>query len=183
MKRIAGNNTNLTKRALDFYPTDPAWVHVLMRHENFSLFIDEPCCGDGAISKVLKEHGHEVFSSDIKDCGYPGTVVTDALKINDINNVITNPPYNIATTLINHWIDRARDKVAVLMRLGYLDGQQRYEQFKGRRPHKIILIVDRMLYSNQETGKKEPSQYPHVWLIWDNTLPPVDESVLIWDRI
>jgi len=181
---VAGNTTKLSERDLDFYPTDPAWVHVLLRHEKFDGEIDETCCGDGAISKVLKDHEYKVNSFDIKCYGYPKTHIEDTLhNAYSRPNVVTNPPYNKATEMINHWLQITEGKVAVLMRLSYIEGVERYEQFKGIRPHKIILVTDRMKHKDRNTGKMVSSQFPQAWLIWDNSKPPVDESILIWDRV
>ena len=54
----------------DFYPTPPEAVRALLSVETFEGSIWEPACGDGAISKVLLEAGHEVVSTDLIDRGY-----------------------------------------------------------------------------------------------------------------
>lgn len=54
----------------DFYPTPPEAVRALLSVETFEGSIWEPACGDGAISKVLLDAGHEVVSSDLIDRGY-----------------------------------------------------------------------------------------------------------------
>ena len=54
----------------DFYPTPPEAIRALLSVETFEGSIWEPACGDGAISKVLLEAGHEVVSTDLIDRGY-----------------------------------------------------------------------------------------------------------------
>ena len=51
----------------DFYPT-PAWVtECLLSSVTLRGPIWEPCCGDGALAKVLSAAGHEVVATDLAD--------------------------------------------------------------------------------------------------------------------
>ncbi len=53
----------------DFYAT-PAWVtEALLRHVRLRGPVWEPCCGDGAMSSVLSDHGYDVVSTDLVDRG------------------------------------------------------------------------------------------------------------------
>jgi hypothetical protein len=54
----------------DFYPTPPEAVRALLSVEQFDGTIWEPACGDGAISRELEAHGHNVVSTDLIDRGY-----------------------------------------------------------------------------------------------------------------
>ena len=87
------NRRTVVKTDLEFYKT-PAWgTKALLYYEGFQGFIAEPCCGDGAIAKVLVKEGYKVRASDISDRGYGD--VSDYLTFRGINhNVITNPPYD-----------------------------------------------------------------------------------------
>jgi hypothetical protein len=104
----------------DFYPT-PAWAtHALCEHETFEGAIWEPCCGDGAMSRVLKARGYSVVSTDLHDRGY-GLPDMDFLKadVEDVPNIVTNPPFGIAEavidkalSLISGHVDRAAGRRA-----------------------------------------------------------------------
>ena len=60
---IAGRKRN---DGVDFYQT-PTWaIESLLKKESFIPPILEPCCGNGAISKVLEHKYHAVVSSDIR---------------------------------------------------------------------------------------------------------------------
>ena len=48
----------------DFYATPPIAVESLLQVESFSGKILEPCCGNGAVSKVLIEHGYDHDQED-----------------------------------------------------------------------------------------------------------------------
>jgi len=65
------------REAHDFYPT-PDWVTAcLRRHVRLHGLVWEPCCGDGAIARVLQAHHYPVVASDAEDRGFgtPGVDV------------------------------------------------------------------------------------------------------------
>lgn len=45
----------------DYYATEPKALELLLKEEEFSENIWECACGEGHLSKVLKNHGHKVF--------------------------------------------------------------------------------------------------------------------------
>ena len=52
----------------DFYPTPPEATIALLNSEKFGEgTIWECACGNGAMSKVLKDSGYKVYSSDLND--------------------------------------------------------------------------------------------------------------------
>jgi hypothetical protein len=54
----------------DFFPT-PRWAtFALIENEKFDGEIWESACGDGAMSRVLKETGQSVRSSDLYERGF-----------------------------------------------------------------------------------------------------------------
>jgi len=59
----------------DFYAT-PAWVtEALLAHIKLRGPVWEPCCGTGAMSRVIEAAGYQVHSTDIADRGYGQTGV------------------------------------------------------------------------------------------------------------
>ena len=66
------------REAHDFYPT-PDWVTAcLLRHVRLRGPVWEPCCGDGAIARVLQAHHYLVVASDAEDRGF-GTLAEGTL--------------------------------------------------------------------------------------------------------
>lgn len=100
-------NCNLRSRDAepnDYYATEPRATELLLDLEEFSHKIWEPACGEGHISKVLVEHGHDVFSSDLVYRGY-GTPYFDFLSAPYMNgdddfDIVTNPPYKYAKEFV-----------------------------------------------------------------------------------
>ena len=80
----------------DFYPT-PTWVTAcLLDHVTFRGPVWEPCCGDGAIARVVAARGHEVVATDITNRGF-GEAGVDFYACRefprDCRSMLTNPPY------------------------------------------------------------------------------------------
>ena len=74
----------------DFYAT-PAWVtEALLQHVRLRGSVWEPCCGDGAMSKVLAEHGHQVVSTDLMERGF-GTPGVDFLQCQSVPDQCRTP--------------------------------------------------------------------------------------------
>jgi len=76
----------------DFVKTPTEITEALLKYEKFEGDILEPCCGDGAISEVLKKHNYNVISTDKFDYGYGD--IKDLFDITEqYDNIITNPPF------------------------------------------------------------------------------------------
>lgn len=54
----------------DYYATDPRAMTELLKYETFNDNVWECACGEGNLSEVLKDHGHNVLSTDLIDRGY-----------------------------------------------------------------------------------------------------------------
>jgi tRNA G10 N-methylase Trm11 len=90
------HDSGYDRREGDFYPT-PAWVtECLLSNVTLRGRVWEPCCGDGAIAKVLTAAGHEVVASDLADRGF-GQGGVDVFKTSQMpdgcRSLVTNPPY------------------------------------------------------------------------------------------
>ena len=97
----------------DFVKTPTVITEALLKHETFEGDILEPCCGDGAISKVLKSGGYNVISSDKIDYNYGE--VRDLLDItNTYDNIITNPPFTQQQVVKKHLLSITNNKLIML---------------------------------------------------------------------
>src|SRR5258708_660223 len=80
----------------DFYPT-PDWVtQALLKHVTLRAPVWEPCCGDGAMARVLERAGHKVVAKDLVDRGF-GRGGVDFFECTSFpvgcRTMVTNPPY------------------------------------------------------------------------------------------
>lgn len=163
----------------DFYPT-PAWgTLALLRYVTFTGLINEPCCGDGAMAEVLKTAGYPVRSSDIISRGYGSTF--DFLKIHTrLENVVTNPPFNVAEDILEHALAITNQKVCLLLRTAFLESKRRYEKFyKARPPTQLLVFTERLSMFPKGYDAKSGGTTSYSWFIWDMTVPQ-GETRITW---
>jgi hypothetical protein len=155
----------------DFYPTPPEGTRALLRVERFDGPIWEPACGDGAISRVLEEAGHEVISTDLVDRGF-GTPRTDFLMEWQPRapNIVTNPPFKHAEEFARHALGLTTGKVAMLCRLAWLEGKERRRMFESTPLARVWVFAGRltMLRSGFDGGKGGGSMTAFAWFVWEH---------------
>ncbi|MBR2922920.1 MAG: hypothetical protein IKC10_06350 [Alphaproteobacteria bacterium] len=158
-----------SKDSYDFFPT-PSWAtQVLLHYEKFKGNIFEPACGTGNISEVLKKNKYKVFSNDIVDRGY-GDWHQDFLQTDMMfDNIITNPPYNKANEFVLHALDHSQNKVAMLLRLSFLEGATRYSDIYIKTPPTYVYIFSKRVTFMPETIKGNSGSGPtaYAWFVWN----------------
>jgi hypothetical protein len=96
----------------DFVRTPKIITESLLKYEKFDGSILEPCCGDGAISKVL-ETQYNVISSDKYSYGYGKE--KDLFELSEqYDNIITNPPFAQQQLVKKHLLSLTKKKLALL---------------------------------------------------------------------
>ena len=157
----------------DYYATHPKAVKLLLEKEDFSELIWEPACGEGHISKVLEAHGHSVISTDLIDRGY-GIGGKDFLKENGVfhGDIITNPPYKHAKAFVEKALDIVApgNKVAMFLKLTFLEGQGRRDLFRERPPQAVYVSSGRLQCgkNGKFTGQ---SAVAYAWFVWRRGYP------------
>lgn len=163
-KRDWGLLTRREKRlAAEFYPT-PVWVtRILLRNFTFQGKIWECACGDGKMSEVLKTK-YDVISTDLYDRGYGKSGVNYLTQIETLApNIVTNPPYVIATKWAWRTMELDFEHAALLCRMSFLEGKERFFLFNEYPPRKIVLISDRVKIGSEKPG----GQWTLAWYIWE----------------
>ena len=92
----------------------------------------EPCCGDGAMARVLEAHGHRVFATDLVDrsSGEAGCDFLMQSRLPDgVTAIVTNPPYGRTTLhrFVDHALELTRPvggMVAMLVNIQYRPGRR-----------------------------------------------------------
>lgn len=156
----------------DFYPTPPHATWALLRSEQFGPTIWEPACGDGAISKVLQAHGHNVISTDLNDMGFGESRIDFLMEQRLLApHIITNPPFKNAEAFVRKALDLGADKVAMLLRLAWLEGSERKRLFEST-PIARVHVASRRLQMLRG-GKMEKqgggSMIAFAWFVWDRS--------------
>ena len=168
----ASNHTNNSRAEYDYYATDPRAVKLLLEMETFSNKIWECACGEGHISKVLEQNGYEVLSTDLIDRGYGTEGGVDFLTSERIfdGDIITNPPYKYAIEFVKHALNSINEghKVAMLLRLSFLEGKSRRILFNQYPPKKVYVSSNRILCAkNGDFENSDSSAIAYAWFIWE----------------
>lgn len=165
----ANNHSDVIREVNDYYATDPRAVEMLLEKEKFNSIILEPSCGEGHISRVLLDGGYAVKSSDLIDRGFGD--VKDFFEIEEFSgDIITNPPYKIALDFVKHSLDIIPEgnKVAMFLKLQFLEGKARKEFYKNNPPKKIYVASGRLVCAmNGDFEKYKSSAVAYAWFIWE----------------
>lgn len=153
------------RRELDFYPTPPDVTHALLRFLKISQksLVWEPACGDGAMSKVLKQYVADVRSSDIRESGYGEGGVDFLASSFDCDAVITNPPFNVSEEFIRHALKQA-PIVAMVLKSQYWHAKKRAALFNEYPPAWVLPLTWRPDFMGGERGGA-PTMEVH-WTVW-----------------
>lgn len=162
----------------DFYPTPIIATKALLEREEFDGLIWEPACGDGAISEVLKQFGHEVVSSDLFDYGYsPSQQPVDfnlatpfsVHGIETFPNIITNPPYGMAQPFIERALSFSTGKVAMLLKTVFLEGQRRKPLFDRKQLKTVYVFRYRLQFGRNGESYANGGMISFSWFVWDKS--------------
>jgi hypothetical protein len=174
-----------TRQAEDFYAT-PEWVtRCLLRHTDFEGPVWEPCCGDGAIARVVESTGRRVVASDLDDYGF-GTAGVDFFAAHEFppgcRALVTNPPYgdggpprrttNVSLAMlrfVRHALDltaKANGQLALLVRFQWIAGKRAAELITSGPLDTVIALTKRIQWFDRgeltTTG-----QHHHCWIVFD----------------
>ncbi len=153
----------------DFYATDSRAIWDLANFIDISWIVWENACWDWALSKELEKLPNvtKVISSDLIDRGY--WYQLDFLKnYKDIKAdwIITNPPYKHW----REWIEKSlvsAPKVAVLMKLVFLESVDRYNFFKTIWLKKVLVYSKRLWVYKNNIKTKNSWLIAYCWLIFE----------------
>jgi len=172
----ASNHSDGERAELDYYATDPVAVEKLLEKESFRKTIWEPACGGGHIADVLISQGYDVICSDLVNRGYRHQNSTKDF-LSEVNegvengrDIITNPPYVKAKEFVEQALNISRSgvKVAMFLKLTFLEGAKRKELFDRYPPKKVYVFRNRIdCWKNGERPAKASKAVCYAWFIWE----------------
>ena len=171
----ASNHTDKERQANDYYATDPIAAELLLQQEEFLQEIWECASGENHLADVLRKHGHTVRTSDIVQ-RTPLTEVYDFLSIDNTSwggDIITNPPYKLATEFIYKALQIIREgnKVAMFLKVSFMEGKARKHLFTNYPPKTIYISSSRIMCAKNgdfETIRKNGgSAVAYAWYVWE----------------
>jgi hypothetical protein len=152
----------------DFFPT-PDWAtYALIDNESFAGSIWEPACGDGSKARVLERTGRPVEATDLFDRGY-GDIGVDFLSSSRlVDNIVTNPPYNAAEGFVRAGLAQCTGKLALLLRLAFLEGANRQRTiFAKTPPARIWVFSERITFYPAGAVRQGSGTTAYAWFVWD----------------
>ncbi len=158
----------------DFYATPRSAIEQLLSMETFHGGVWEPACGDGAISRVLQEHGHDVYNTDLIERGYGHGGVDFLFEYKcPRKNIVTNPPFKLGTEFARHALNivPAGGKVAMLLKIGFLEGPTREDIHCHLTRVWVIRRRVTFLKAGKEFSRSEGKGgiHTYAWFIWDRS--------------
>lgn len=166
----ASNHADHERADADYYATEPNATKWLLRIETFNRIILEPACGEGHISKELIRGGYDVVSRDLVDRRFGE--VADFLSEDNRQwdfDIITNPPYRYAQQFVEKALSIIPEgnKVAMFLKLTFLEGKARRELFRTAPPIRIWVSSRRLKCAmNGDFDGIGGSATAYAWFVW-----------------
>jgi hypothetical protein len=169
----ATNHSSDTRQPDDFYATDPVAAQLLLQVKKFNKNIWECACGEKHLSNILEQAGYNVRSSDIINrCG---NEVFDFLSPENkewSGDIVTNPPYKYALQFVEKSLQiiPTGHKVAMFLRLLFLEGKARKRLFLANPPHTVYVSSSRILCAKNadfnSMRRSGGSAQAYAWFVW-----------------
>ena len=165
--QLTGGGKKENRRALDFYPTPKDVTIALMDFLDIpcSYNVWEPAYGNGAMATIIDRYvTRPVFCTDI-------IYGDDFLNTNcpeNINAIITNPPFNLSAQFIEKAVKEA-DVVAMLLKSQYWHAASRTSLFEKYPPTWVLPLnwrPDFLEYERKEGDKKGAPTMEVAWSVW-----------------
>jgi len=165
----ASSHSDHDREVNDYYATEPSAIDDLFSVESFGDSIWEPACGQGHLARRMQELGKVVLATDLIDRGF-GRGSCDFLTYDlpRLMDIVTNPPYKYAQEFVEKAIALCDTKVAMFLKLTFLEGQARQKMFKKYPPKRIWVYAHRKKCAiNGEFDKTGSSASCYAWFVWE----------------
>ena len=178
---MLGVNPNSEREKNDFYATDSYAIIKMadkLKEIGISQKVWECACGNGCLSEPLKSLGYDVLSTDLVDRDYGE--VEDFLKSNRKfeGDIITNPPFKIASEFIEKSMEILQDgrKAMFLLKIQFLETKKRAALFKRCGLKYVIVNSERIccamngdfdLYFKKKNGRYIGGTQLYAWYVFE----------------
>lgn len=159
---MSSKNRGSIPQENDYYPTPISAITPLLDRIDFSRVTTflEPCCGDDRILNLIPEDKIKFWTEISKGKNYFD------YKFEDIDLIITNPPFSIAIEFIQKSLKEAKT-VCYLQRLNWLGSRQRKDFWNTNPPDKIFVLSKRPQFKRELNLGNGSDSTEYAWFIWD----------------
>jgi hypothetical protein len=156
----------------ELYETPADCVRGLLEVETFAGRIWEPAAGRGAIVRELDAAGLGVVGTDLLDHGGFFETGRDFLAERELlaPNIITNPPFSLAEEFATHGLRLGARKVALFLRLAFLEGDKRRRGIFAEHPPARVWVLSkrRTLWRGDEVRPDDGhGMVAFAWFVWE----------------
>jgi hypothetical protein len=180
MIAIAAKRAPLVERGNDLYETPPCAVRALLAVEKIPPgAIWEPACGPGAIARVLRTEGHEVWATDLVNYESPDQdqsgidfLLEHGSAPYYIGSILTNPPFKLAAEFVRHALLLC-PRVYMLLRLAFLESERRSVILDSGWLRRVYVFRKRlpMMHRAGWDGPRASSSLAFAWFVFDRDDP------------
>jgi hypothetical protein len=180
----------LADRGNDLYETPAVAVEALLRAENLPGVLWEPACGRGAITRLLRATGRQVYSTDLvdysssdQDCAGWDFMMETQLPLG-VEAIVTNPPFKNANEFVEKAIDLC-PRVVMLLRLAFLESERRSPILDSVALARVHIFRKRLPQMHRDgwQGNFSNSGMAFAWFVWDKAhTGPTELHRISWDR-
>jgi len=165
-------NAHIWEREANEHYVEPAWCSKrLFEEEKFEGGIYDPCCGFGTIVIEALKHGLSAYGSDLVQRGWDSTRTPHNFLTSNIENhqnIVCNPPFNIAAQFAAAALARAERKVAMIFPTARLNAAH---WLKGTPLARVWLMTPRPSmppgYTITAGEKPGGGKMDFCWLVWE----------------
>lgn len=121
------------------------------------------------MSRVLEQNlSHcKIISSTIDEHGYGETGIDFLKTSRTVNAIITNPPYRLAQKFVEHALECATSKVAMLLKIQFLEGYGRLKLFRCYPPKTVYVFSRRLTIYRNGDPMKNSGMICYAWFVWE----------------
>lgn len=160
--RITGGNTAYKRSQSDYYPTPPEATKAILDFLELDKDqkIWECACGEGHMLNVIRNEGYDVVGTDIDS----GVDYLEADTPEDVDFIITNPPFSLAKEFIIKSFERGLP-FAFLLKSQFWNAKSRYSLFYAHPPTYILPLTWRPDFLFKTRGSGSPLM-DVMWCVW-----------------
>lgn len=158
-------------------------IDMLLDNEGVYAPVWDPACGEGNIPKACAARGIKAKGSDLVYRGY-GKGGVDFLKSDKPfeGSIVSNPPFDLMEPFIHHAIEIGSQKICLIGRLAFLEGQRRKASLFDVTPPARVLVFSKRISMPPGGRGIEPKggSIAFAWYVWEKDWPTGRRTELMW---
>ena len=172
---MSSTGRGTTRRPNDDYQSPPSAIAALLAHVKPSGTFHEPCAGSGNIIaevRKVKEVTQVSWCELYPESGEGTDFLAYRIGPRKYDWIITNPPFSLACEFIDQSL-RLAHNIALLLRLNFLESEDRREWWQTRRPTAIYVLSRRPSFLDRQgkrvlgkNGKPGTDSCAYGWFVW-----------------